>query len=58
MSKSCEEKFHSEVYSLLHPTVLHVKSKDRVTSNEESSDNGEKQSVISGFCRKGKQCMF
>lgn len=52
MSKSCEEKLHCEVCSLLHPTVLHIKNKDKVTFKEESSDEGEKQSVISGFVDK------
>ncbi len=45
MSKFCEEKLNCEVCSLLQPTVLHMKSKDKAIPKED----GEKQSVISGF---------
>ncbi|KAK0133287.1 hypothetical protein N1851_031201 [Merluccius polli] len=49
MSKFCEEKLNCEVYSWTHPTLLHMKSKNKATPKEESSEDGEKQSVISGF---------
>lgn len=29
--------------------MLHIKSKDKATPKEESSDDGEKQSLVSGF---------
>lgn len=49
MSKYCDAKLNCEVCSLLHPTALHMKSKDKASPKEEPSDGGEKQSVISGF---------
>ncbi|KAL3981342.1 small subunit ribosomal protein S12 [Sarotherodon galilaeus] len=49
MSRSCEEKLNCELCSLTHPTVLHIRSKDKPAPKEESPEHDEKQSVSSGF---------
>ncbi|KAL4005475.1 hypothetical protein ACER0C_005188 [Sarotherodon galilaeus] len=49
MSRSCEEKLNCELCSLTHPTVLHIRSKDKPAPKEESPEYDEKQSVSSGF---------
>lgn len=57
LSKFCEEKLNCEVCSLKHPTVLHMKSKDRAKPKDEWSEDGEKHAVISGFVdTAGKIC--
>lgn len=49
MSKFCEEKLNCEVCSLTHPTVLHIKNKDKPIRNEETSEDDEKYHAMSGF---------
>lgn len=49
MSKFCEDKLNCETCSLTHPTVLHMKNKDKVTLKKEPSEDGKRQSVINGF---------
>lgn len=49
MSKFCEEKLNCEACLLTHPSVLHMKNKDKLTPKKEPSEGGEKQSVSSGF---------
>lgn len=50
MSKSCEEKLICRVSSLVHPTVLHIKAKDRVrVPSKEEQMNDENRTIISGF---------
>lgn len=49
MSRSCEEKLSCELCSLTHPTVLHIRTKDKPAPKEESPEHDEKQSVSSGF---------
>lgn len=49
LSKFCEERLTCEVCSLRHPTVLHMKSKDRPKPMDQWSDEGKKNAVFTGF---------
>lgn len=49
MSKFCEEKLNCEVCSLTHPTVLHMKIREKPERNEETTADDERHHAMSGF---------
>ena len=61
MSKTCEEKKSCQICSAKHPTLLHIKQKNKDSPKEEVTpqepkDRSPEQSVTSGFVDAGGTC--
>ncbi|KAL6455379.1 hypothetical protein MHYP_G00361890 [Metynnis hypsauchen] len=49
MSKACGEKLRCQLCSMMHPTLLHMKTKEKAVPTSEQASDTENPAVISSF---------